>query len=300
MISSQGPSFGTRQNGSVKWWFPALLVAAGLTASAEALAQGFGPDPYRPYNSQYDSFVYPVAPGPLDYGQNQSPLRSGVRGANQFENYMNSLMGPGAGRAPSGGVGSPYYRGANRVTEREGMNYQPNREIDAKFDSSQEMVSDLYFKYLRERDPKKRSELFRQYNRARNRVDRDLASPRSASSRAGARTTRRAGGAASAETPEGADRGTADRLPTDRRSGSAPPPLPSSRVRSRTGAGDTGDLPTAGPAPPPLLRRSERGSSAADELLPSQVLDRADRLDRSRVGPRVRVPLPSAVTPRNP
>ena len=221
MISSQGPSFGTRQLGSVKQVLPALLVVAGLAASAEALAQGFGPDPYRPYNNQYDSFVYPVAPGPLDYGQNQSPLRSGIRGANQFENYMNSLMGPGTGRAPSGGIGSPYYRGANRVTEREGMNYQPNREIDAKFDSNQEMVSDLYFKYLRERDPKKRSDLFRQYNRARNRVDRDLASPRSAGSRTGARTTRRAGGAASAETPEGADRGTADRLPTDRRSGSA-------------------------------------------------------------------------------
>jgi len=299
MISSQGPSFGTRQNSSMKQWFPALLVAAGLAASAEALAQGFGPDPYRPYNNQYDSFVYPVAPGPLDYGQNQSPLRSGIRGANQFENYMNSLTGPGTPRGSSGGIGSPYYRGANRVTEREGMNYQPNREVDARFDSNQEMVSDLYFKYLREKDPKKRSELFRQYNRARNRADRDLASPRSAGSRTGALTTRRAG-AASAETPEGAGSGTAGRLPTDRRSGSAPPPLPSSRVRSRAGEGDSGDLPAAGPAPPPLLRRSERGSSAADGVLPSQILDRADRLDRSRVRPRVRVPSPTAVTPRNP
>ena len=105
MISSQGPSFGTRQLGSVKQVLPALLVVAGLAASAEALAQGFGPDPYRPYNNQYDSFVYPVAPGPLDYGQNQSPLRSGIRGANQFENYMNSLMGPGTGRARRGASG---------------------------------------------------------------------------------------------------------------------------------------------------------------------------------------------------
>ena len=24
-------------------------------------AQGFGPDPFRPYNSQYDPYVYPMA-----------------------------------------------------------------------------------------------------------------------------------------------------------------------------------------------------------------------------------------------
>jgi len=299
MIRSQDPSSGTRRLASLKHWLPALVFLSGVAGSHRALAQGFGPDPYRPYNSQYDSFVYPVAPGPLDYGQNQSPLRSGIRGANQFDNYMNSVMGSPGARQQSGGVGSPYYRGANRVTEREGMNYQPNREVDAKFESNQEMLTDLYFKYLREKDPKKRADLFRQYNRARNRIDRDLASPRTAGSRSGTRPTRRAG-TASGETPEETDRGTTDRLPAGRQSANPPPPLPTSRARSRTGEADEGGSSPLGPAPPPLLRRSGRGSADADGLLPSRVLDRADRLDRSRVGPRVRVPSPSTVAPRTP
>jgi hypothetical protein len=300
MISSQDPSFGTRGLGSAKKVLPALLVLVGLAAPGQARAQGFGPDPFRPYNSQYDPFVYPVAPGPLDYGQNQGLTRAGIRGANQFENYMNSLQGTGGPRAPAGGIGSPYYRGANRVNEREGMNYQPNRDVDARFESNQEMVSDLYFKYLREKDPKKRADLFRQYSQARNRIGRDLASPRGGSSRTGTRTPRREGSAASTETPEAADRNTTDRTATDRKPTSAPPPLPSSRVRSRQGAGDTGDVPSAGPAPPPLLRRSGRASASSDGLLPSQVLDRADRAERSRVAPRVRAPSPSLVSPRTP
>ena len=41
----------------------ALLLLAGSPIAA--FAQGFGPDPFRPFNSQYDSYVYPISPGPL-------------------------------------------------------------------------------------------------------------------------------------------------------------------------------------------------------------------------------------------
>ena len=97
-----------------------------------------------------------------------------MRGANQFENYLNSLQGTGS----HAGAGTPYYR-ANRAYDREfNREYRPNREADSRFDTNQEMVTELYFKYLREKDPQKRAEIFKDYNRARSRADRDLASPR--------------------------------------------------------------------------------------------------------------------------
>ena len=112
----------------------------------------------------------------------------GVRGANQFENYMNSLRGSGGGRSAGGsGAGVPYYQ-ANRAYDREfGRIYRPNQETDKRFDfdESQGNVTDLYFKYLREKDPKKRAELFRDYNRARTRSDKELGGRRSTAPRVG-------------------------------------------------------------------------------------------------------------------
>ena len=134
------------------------------------------PDPFRPYNAQYDAFVFPIAPGPMDAGFNNGLPRQGIRGANQFENYLNSLQGTGS----HAGAGTPYYK-ANRAYDREfNRDYRPNREADAGFDTNQEMVTELYFRYLREKDPQKRAEIFRDYNRARSRADRDLAAPRTA------------------------------------------------------------------------------------------------------------------------
>jgi hypothetical protein len=297
MVSSRYPSIIGSASGLVAKLVPALLVLGGMTAPGLARAQGFGPDPYRPYNSQYDPFVYPVAPGPLDYGQGQNLNRSGLRGANQFDSYLNSIASPGV-RNPAADLGSPYYRGANRAIEPGGrMDYRPNRDVDAKFASDQEMVSDLYFKYLREKDPRKRADLFRQYNQARSRMGRDLASPRTNGPRTGTATRppRRgvaaaAGGSGSAD---GAERGMTARSGSARRADSAPPPVPSGRVRTRAGA-DDGDVPAAGPAPPPIPRSSRRGSSAAGGVLPSDVLDRAER---SRGGPRVRAPRAPAIPP---
>lgn len=305
MISFHEPSSSTRAPGSVTRRLTLWLLLAALGVPAVAAAQGFGPDPYRPYNNQYDSFVYPVAPGPLDYGQNQSPVRNGIRGANQFDRYMDSLLNNGSGtastRGPAGGrVGTPYYRGANRAVEREGANYQLNNGADARFESNQEMLTDLYFKYLRERDPKKRADLFRQYSLARNRADRDLASPRASGSRSGTRKSRKT--ETDPQDAYSAQQEPANREAGDGSSESDAPPIPALRGRTRSRRGGGVDRSTTGPAPPPLYRRPMTGAEASDaeELLPSRVLDRAERSDRSRVGPRARVPSPSAVSPGKP
>src|SRR5262245_11186014 len=58
-----------------------------LMSSSQAWAQGgFGPDPYRPYNNQYDPFIYPTAPGNGDVVPNGAALTR--RRANQFQEYL--------------------------------------------------------------------------------------------------------------------------------------------------------------------------------------------------------------------
>jgi hypothetical protein len=273
--------------------FALLIPLVCLEAAPACLAQsGFGPDPFRPYNSQYDPFVYPVTPGPMDYGYNRGV--SGNRGANQFQNYLDSLqsanLGTGAGASGAGlrgGIGNPYFQ-ANRAYDREyDRIYRPNKEADAKFESDQSKVTSLYFEYLREKDPKKRTELFREYSRARRRAESDLTSPRATATRAGTRTPRRS--ATAAEGGEAAGLRSRDRT-------SAPPALPSRGTRARSGRTDSGTSPETGPAPPPLGdSRSRSGSSRT--VVPSDVLDRAKRTDGTRSDSRVRAPRPGPSRP---
>jgi hypothetical protein len=288
MISSRNSSDGWRGMGVSARVILAPLLLLGFAGVSHA--QGFGADPFRPYNSQYDPFVYPIVPGPTDFGQNQSPY-GGLRSANRFEEYMNSIQGGGTGARS--GIGTPYYQ-ANRTFDREyNRVYQPNKQADARFDLNQEKVTDLYFQYLREKDAKKRVELFKRYKDARGRAGRELDSPRTLGQRTSSRTTRR----------ESSSTKAAEASKTrDRTLGSPPPALPSGRARSRSGTEDSKTESTVGPAPSPLDDMSEpRAASRSRGTLPSQVLDRATREEqRSRIGPRIRGPRPALSPPPDP
>ncbi|MBV8311191.1 MAG: hypothetical protein JO344_12480, partial [Planctomycetaceae bacterium] len=221
-----------------------LPLLFGVLLATAARGQGFGPDPFQPYNSQYAPFITPVAPGPMDYGYNNG-LARGVRGANQFANYLDSLQTSAAGaRAGGTGVGTPYYQ-ANRAYDREfGRIYQPNKVADQQFETSQASVNQLYFEYLREKDPKKRAEIFRNYNRARSRADRELVSPRGVpGAQPGTRSTRREGRAIRSEDATEA---------TDRDLLAPPPPAASDTMRSRARTARSGADSSLGPPPSPL------------------------------------------------
>ena len=88
-------------------WLRSLLAGLGIVGAAAAAptvwAQGFGPDPFRPYNSQYDAYTYPMGPATPDAGGAAIP-RSGVRSANQFQEYLNEIQG--VGRAVSSTMAS--------------------------------------------------------------------------------------------------------------------------------------------------------------------------------------------------
>jgi hypothetical protein len=280
MIRSRNSSSGSSKSTVLRNTVLPLLL--GVLLATAARGQGFGPDPFQPYNSQYAPYITPVAPGPMDYGYNNG-LARGIRGANQFENYLNSLQTSAAGaRAGNAGVGVPHFQ-ANRAYDREfDRLYQPNKRADQRFEANQASVNQLYFEYLREKDPKKRAEIFRNYNRARSRADRELASPRGVlGAQPGTRsTTRREGRATSPEETTGAK---------DRDLLATPPPATSDTPRSRARSSRSSVDSLLGPPPSPLGgSRASTGSGGSDT--PSQVLDRAARPDRPRIGPRPRAP----------
>ncbi|WP_337175883.1 hypothetical protein [Paludisphaera sp.] len=246
---------------------PALLAvafaAACLGQAASARAQGFGPDPFRPYNSQYDPYVFGVAPGPLDAGSNVTINRQGVRDANRYREAMEEL-----------GQVNRYDR-AFRDHDRERKRiYRPNAEADRNLEARREKASDLYFQYFNEKDPRKRASLFREYTQAQANIARGEGGDPNA------RGARRARGA-----------------------GAIPPVPASRRPGAARGGGDasipavpdgSGDRPAA-----PAARRPARPSDippapGGDEPSPSEILERASR-------PRARnAPATAPTPPRTP
>jgi hypothetical protein len=277
--SPSGWRFGLRFSAGSAW----LLLAV---SPISVLAQGFGPDPFRPFNSQYDSYVYPIAPGPLDSVGNPSLNRSGIRGANQFEDYMS--------RVGSSNIGNRYdqlYRSQISGLRRQ---FNPTREADAKFEEQQEALNKLYFDYLRESDPRKRAALLKQYNQARSRSTREL----SAGGRsAGGRKPRKATSDAAQTKSDKAK--TAAEEPTEGEATDKPETIVS--PPRRTGRDDARQRATAPTAPP--ISGSSRSGTRTRERKPSEVLDRAIRSEvggpESSARPRgsSNPPPPPPVTP---
>src|SRR5262249_24113105 len=114
----------------------------------------------------------PMGPASPEAGPGVSAMpRSGLAGANRFQEYLNTL-GVGAGRSSTtdrSGVGMPYYRSTvdpayEQTYQRE---YRPNDKADRVYERRQELVTDRYLAYFAERDPKKRAALLQQYRQMR-------------------------------------------------------------------------------------------------------------------------------------
>ncbi len=248
--------------------FHYLLLGScfSLTMSFDAvvLAQGggLGPDPYRPYNSQYDAFVYPVAPGNGDVVPSEAALsRAGLSRGNQFQDY---LRRNGSGYANSTARNR---RQMDPKTLRDSQ-YQPNRNVDEEsgFYEKQDFVSQAYFSYLREKDPKKRAELLREYQQARRKPAREFAASKT-------RRQRQAGEGGG----EDNDAAPARRSEASRARSSRSNVPPSPRLKPSEGSGRSRS--SAVPPPPP------RGGAASDSkpsssATPSDVLEESLKRDR--------------------
>lgn len=267
--SRGGRRFGIRLATGSAW----LLLAI---SPLSALAQGFGPDPFRPFNSQYDSYVYPIAPGPYDPVGNPGLNRAGVRGANQFDDYLNGI----------GSTANRYDQLYRSQISSQRRGFKPSSEADAKFEDQQSSLTTLYFKYLRERDPVKRAALLKQYTKARKESAREV--PTAARTTSGRKAQKPKAGVDAAddsamEDESGDDAAARVVSPPRRAAGRAASP----RARTRD----------AVPPPPSITGGSASGSTARSrDRKPSEILDRAVQSERgSRRGGST--PPPPPVTP---
>ena len=258
-----------------------LLPSAARTVWAQP---GFGPDPFWPYNNQYAPYTTPMGPAGPDGGLGGTiNARDGLRNANQFQNYLDSLQGsPGRNVSDRSNIGQPYFRSAvdpSFETKGRGLRqYQPNLRSTEKFEDSQRRVEDTYFQYYSERDPSRRAALLKEYRMARRDAalalsGRGRSTPRlldfPAPTEPGSRRTGRSGSAASRAGVEDRFRDESDRF------GPAP------------------EVPTIG---------TRRSSSAAPRRstsnLPSDVLNRSRAMDRATGlppgagSPSIRTPRP--------
>jgi hypothetical protein len=269
-------------------WLGSCLLAAAVVAmpgmcGVVRAQPGFGLDPFWPYNNQYAPYVAPVGPAqPAAGGRAPMLPQAGLRGANQFQDYLDSLQGgPGRNMSDRATIGTPYYRSAvNPLYDtRRSREYQPNRRTNETFERAQQRVADRYFAYYSTRDPAKRAELLKEYRAARRDSERVITGRGRSPSRAaaspsfdepGSRPAAGAGPAAGAVSAAGRG-GAMDRTParTDRY-GSAPgvPGLGSSRSSGSR----------------------SRSATPTDVLNRSRAMDRGMGLVPSTIGPRVRRP----------
>jgi hypothetical protein len=283
----------------------ALLAGLGVAVagfcSPPLRAQGFGTDPFRPYNSQFDPYVYPIGPPIPDARQAAAALSRGIGGANQFQQYLDQLQGITRSEIERYSIGLPYYqRAIDPAFDREGKRlYRPNRQSERVFQDTQQLITEKYLAYFAERDPAQRVMLLRDYNRTRRNVGRALASvraqnpsatlERAAGFGAGGTTSRATGGRSALDQP--ADRGATRNAPDLDRAGSAPP------VRGRAGGSSaTRRSDVIPPAPAVGPRAGRRGRRSAD---PDAALDRARRL--RDLSPRLTRPeIDRGATPEEP
>ncbi len=257
----------------------ALALLIGLAHGTLASAQGLTADPYRPYNSVYDPFVYPIYPQGGGYFPNQNRFtdRSGPAQANQFQQFLDE-GGVGfdpspSGSTRSGGAGVPYYRAHRRFNPNNRPN---NSEADRLFREKQEERDTRYFEARRkyqeavnERNPQKRARLIKEYAAAKRLAEQAFRRPTEAS----APGQRSAVGAQEPADP-----------PSPRRPQDAGP-RPSSSSVAPAPPSETALPGRARPRSSPPPSRPGRIGSPPTARTPSQILRESEALDRADPAP---------------
>jgi hypothetical protein len=246
-----------------------------------------GPDPFNgvgEYNAGLEPYLYATYPNSLGFFPGQGALagRAGARQSNSFQSYLDSLEASETsgelGSAPllkRSGAGVPYYSAYRQYDKNFGRTSTVSK-AEQDFARDQESMNDKYFQYLNERDPKKRAQLYREYQQERSRVSRDLSIPRPGRGIASA-TSGAAPGFSSSRT----------------RRMQAAPGSPSPSAAPGLGRGMSPVRPSPSATRTPGASRFPTPSATES---PSEVLERSEVMDRAnRPGGRS---APPAVSPR--
>jgi hypothetical protein len=254
----------------IQFVFAGICLAAAPFGVSPAHAQGFGPDPFRPFNSMYDQYVYPIRP---ETGGSALPPRGLGRNDNQFQQYLLGLEGANRLSSERYAAGLPYWRVRTDLAEDrlDRLNRRKARNDDALA-----TITQKYLAYFSEENPTKRAALLRENTfRRRERDDEADAPGRSA-------TRDRDELAPGRESSRRAGRDAGGLAGASRRAGAA------SSLRGSTDGGEE----TTGrriPAAPPISRFS--AGSTRTQRRPSETLDRSRKFDDGeldRLAPRVK------------
>jgi len=254
-------------------WLRSLLAGLSIMAAQAgaplALAQGFGPDPFQPYNSQFEPYTRPIGPAGAGAGQGGMNGRSGGRRDNEFQTYLNELAGTARAGAEKYGIGMPYYRSTvdSRFDTEGRREYRPNRKADSTYEQTQELITQKYFAYFAERDPARRAALIRDYNQARRRVSRVLSSRRE-------NPTSILDAATASDTDRRSRRTTPGRA-DDLRARADSTPRPSGSFPLRTRSSDSAGSRSSSIPPPPPLPPNAAARPTRARRTPAEVLNRA-------------------------
>jgi hypothetical protein len=250
----------------------ALVILVAPAGTSIVWGQGgYGPDPFKPYNWQYDQYTYPmattnIAPGGIP--------QMGNRGANAFQGYLDELSGSGRQGPERYGIGVPYFRSAvdPSFDPKGDREYRPNFKSNRTYEQTQEVITRKYLAYFSERDPKRRAELLKDYNRTRSNVSRAMSGRREDPTRALQAAT--AADFGERRSPAPARRADALQDAADEK-----PRTSSSRRSTRALPTDAGTRGATGSIPPPPLLPGGSSRSTNRRRRPSEVLDRARRLN---------------------
>lgn len=246
MRSSKHPRFRTA--------LARFLSVSGITA---CLCSGtaFGQSAYNPYeqnSSQFRNFARPGGSNPFD-------SMSGNRSqSSTFQQEMDKLFG---GRETSGGLSRDkqrYYNAFRKYDQEFDRLYRPNVNVDQAYNERRSSRESVYFKAFREKDPRKRADLMKAFERGEDvaaiRDDQKLDETKAAEKRKSSRGTDRSGllgpGSGTTEEPRGSG------VLGNRPSGTSP--------RSRTSRGLLGTRDDQGLDSDAESKSSERDSSLTE------------------------------------
>jgi len=222
-----------------------LVILSVLPVTKNARAQ-LSADPYKPYNSQYEQYVYPSYPGDSGVAPNQSLLQGGGGGARSYQRFLEEedemdRAAPGSSVTSSRrAIGVPYYRAYRDYDRAYNRVYSPNKNADDKYLASRRSRDEVYSQYLAERDPKKKAQLLKEYQGYDQRARRELTEGRSINARR----------------PAGGNEGTAPPRPPIPGAGTGAAPRRTERAATPAG-GERRDQAPAPPSSSDILRRSE-------------------------------------------
>ncbi|RLS23855.1 MAG: hypothetical protein DWH73_04135 [Planctomycetota bacterium] len=122
-------------------------------------------NPYEPYNNQYRDYARPGGLDPFNAMPSNRSQNS------NFESEMDRMLGGRETQSGKSRDSDRYYNAYRKYDDQFKRLYKPNQDVDKLYNERKTSRESVYFKALREKDPKKKSEMMRAYQRGEDKSD---------------------------------------------------------------------------------------------------------------------------------